>query len=89
MTEVADMIDTMLRELERALSLGMTREEARLAAEVAVRTEYAGERVYVASLPKQRRAVHMARLEKRTTQEIVAATGLSRQHVWRLRKLGV
>lgn len=48
---------------------------------------YGGERVYVPSLPKARRAVQLAKLEKRTTGQIAAACGISRQHAWRLKKL--
>lgn len=86
---MTEIIDFIARELERAMGQGMTRDEARKAAEVATRTQFAGERPYIAGYPKQRRAVQLAKLDKRTTQEVVAVTGLSRQHVWRLRKLGL
>lgn len=79
------MIKDMLDELERALSQGMTRDEARRVTEVAVRQKYAGERVYIAALPKQRRAVQLARLEKRTQVQISLATGLSVRQVRRIR----
>ncbi len=46
---------------------------------------YGGERVYVPSLPKARRAVQIARLEKRTQVEMALATGLSVRQVRRIR----
>lgn len=83
---MTEIIDFLARELERALASGQDIVQARQAAEVAVRTEYAGERVYIAGLPKQRRAVQLAALNTQATREIVAITGMSRQHVWRLKK---
>jgi DNA-directed RNA polymerase specialized sigma24 family protein len=79
------MIRDMLESLEKALAQGMTRDEARQAAEIAVRQKYAGERVYVAALPKQRRAVQIAKLTLRSSREIAAATGLPLRTVQRLR----
>ena len=46
---------------------------------------YGGERVYVPSLPKARRAVQLARLEKRTQVEMALATGLSVRQIRRIR----
>ena len=46
---------------------------------------YGGERVYVPSLPKARRAVQLAKLEKRTQVEMALATGLSVRQVRRIR----
>lgn len=85
MTEIINFIMT---ELARAQASGLSLDDARQATEIATRSRYAGERVYIAGLPKQRRAVQLAKLEKQTTQKVVAITGLSRQHVWRLRRLG-
>lgn len=85
---MTEIINFLARAMEQALAQGLSAPDARRVAEVAVRVEFAGERVYVAALPKQRRAVQLAKLEGRTTQQIVATTGMSRQHVWRLRKLG-
>jgi hypothetical protein len=79
------MIRDMLESLEKALAQGMTRDEARQAAEVAVRQKYAGERVYVAALPKQARAVQLARLEKRTQVQMALSTGLSVRQIRRIR----
>ena len=45
--------------------------------EVRLRQTYGGERVYVASLPKQRRAVQLAKLAKHTQVEMALATGLT------------
>lgn len=85
---VTEIINFIMSEMVRAQANGLSLEDARQATEVATRSMFAGERVYIAGLPKQRRAVQLAKLEKQTTQEIVAVTGLSRQHVWRLRRLG-
>jgi hypothetical protein len=80
------MIDTMLRELETALAQGMTRDEARLRAEVAVRREYAGERVYVAALPAQARSVQLAELGKRRQIDLALATGLTVRRVRQIQR---
>ena len=45
--------------------------------EVKIRQQYGGERVYVASLPKQRRQVQLAKLEKMTQINMAKATGLT------------
>lgn len=45
--------------------------------EVQVRRDWGGERVYIPSLPKQRRAVQLAKLNLRTQREMAVATGLS------------
>lgn len=82
MTEIIDLI---ARELESALAQGMTREEARARADLAARSEYGGERVYIASHPKRARAVQLARLELRSTRELSVATGIPARTVRRLR----
>lgn len=45
--------------------------------EVKLRQTYGGERIYIASLPKQRRAAQLAKLNLRTQREMAVATGLS------------
>jgi len=50
-------------------------------AEVQIRRQYGGERVYVASLPKQRRQVQLAKLEKMSQIGMAKATGLNVRHV--------
>ena len=84
--DMTEIINLLARELEAALAQGMTRDEARNRAEVAVRMEYGGERVYIASHPKRARAVQLARLELRTTREIAVATGLTIRRVQQLRR---
>ncbi len=83
--DMTEIINLLARELEAALAQGLTRDEARTRAEVAVRSEYGGERVYIASHPKRQRAVQVARMELRTTREIAAATGIPARTVRRLR----
>ena len=84
---MTEIIDFIARELEQALAQGMTRDEARRHAERKTRQMFAGERPYIAGLPKQRRAVQVARLETRSTSQIAVSCGISRQHAWRLKKL--
>lgn len=86
---MTEIIRFIREQFERELAAGRSLAEAGSSAELATRQTFAGERPYIAGYPKQRRAVQLAKLEKRTTQEVVAVTGLSRQHVCRLRKLGL
>lgn len=83
--DMTEIINLLARELEAALAQGLTRDEARTRAEVAVRSEYGGERVYIASHPKRARAVQLARLELRSTRELSVATGIPARTVRRLR----
>lgn len=53
---------------------------------VKLQSLYGGERVYVPSLPKARRAVQLAKLEKRTQVEMALATGLSVRQVRRIQR---
>lgn len=53
--------------------------------EVRMRRQYGGERVYVASLPKQRRQVQLAKLEKMTQINMSVATGIPVRTIRRLR----
>lgn len=45
--------------------------------EVKLREVYGGQRIYVTSLPKQKRAVQLAKLNKLTQIEMARATGLT------------
>ena len=85
---MTEIIRKLALHLERALTQGMTRDEAVRQADVAIRAEYAGERVYIAGLPKQNRAVQIARLEMRSTREIAVATGLTIRRVQQLKRNG-
>lgn len=86
--DMTEIIRKLALHLERALTQGMTRDEAVRQADVAIRAEYAGERVYIAGLPKQNRAVQIARLEMRSTREIAVATGLTIRRVQQLKRNG-
>ena len=81
---MTEILNACLRALEAATAQGLTGQEARQAAEVAVRAEYGGERVYVPSLPKQARAAQLARLNLKTTRELSAASGLPVRTVRRI-----
>ena len=54
-------------------------------AELQIRRQYGGERVYVASLPKQRRQAQLAKLEKMTQINMSVATGIPVRTIRRLR----
>lgn len=82
---MTEIINFMARELERALSAGLTRDEARLRAETAVRTQFAGERPYISALPKSR-AVQIARNNLISNREAATRTGLSIRRIQQLRK---
>lgn len=69
------MIDEILQML-RAQGINVPG-EMRQAVEVQFRQLHAGERIYIAGLPKQRRAVQLAKLEKHTQVQMALATGLT------------
>jgi DNA-directed RNA polymerase specialized sigma24 family protein len=81
---MTEIIDFLARSLMQNLASGMDESAARQAASVEVRAEFGGERVYVPSLPKQRRAVQLARLEMRSTRELAAASGMATRTVRRI-----
>jgi hypothetical protein len=53
--------------------------------EVRLRQTYGGERIYVASLPKQRRAVHLAKLTKMKLIDMSLATGIPVRSIKRIK----
>lgn len=82
-TELKAMIHDLIRAL-RDSGIDVPLDTARQV-EVKIRMQYGGERVYVASLPKQSRAVQLAKLEKRTQVQMALATGLSVRQIRRIR----
>ena len=84
-SKMTEILNACLRALEAAVAQGLTGQEARRAAEVSVRAEFGGERIYVPSLPKQARAVQLARLNLQTTRAMSVASGLPLRTVQRLR----
>lgn len=62
------MINELVKMISEALSHGNTAQESALEAQLHVRQKYGGERIYIASLPKQRRSVQLQRLTKCRTQ---------------------
>lgn len=82
---MTEIIDFIARELEQALSQGMTRDEARRHAERQTRQMFAGERPYIAALPKQRRAAQLASLNLRSCREIAVKSGIPLRTVQRLK----
>jgi len=73
MTEIIKFIRD---QFERELGGGRSLAEAGTNVEIAVRTTFAGERVYIAGYPKQRRAVQIAKLNLKTTRELSVASGI-------------
>jgi hypothetical protein len=71
-------------EYRRAVESGETPEQAEKTAFLAVSAEFAGERVYVAGLPKAQRAKQIAKLQRQATREVMAATGMAERTVRRL-----
>lgn len=81
---VTEILNACLRALEAAAAHGLTGQEARRAAEVDIRRQFGGERIYIPSLPKQARAVQLARLELKSTRDLAAASGLPVRTVRRI-----
>lgn len=77
------MIDDLIK-LFRAEGIDVPAEVGR-EVEVKIRQQYGGERVYVASLPKQRRQVQLAKLEKMTLRKMSVATGIPVRTIKRLK----
>ena len=82
---MTEILNACLRALEAAAAQGLTGDAARRAAEIDVRGQFGGERLYVPSLPKQRRAVQLARLELRSSRALAAASGMPLRTVQRLK----
>jgi len=74
-SKMSELIDELFRALGAA---GVTvTDTARLDVMTHIRQEFGGERVYVPSLPKQARAVQLARLERHRQVDVATRTGLS------------
>lgn len=54
--------------------------------EVHARREFGGERIYIPSLPKQARAVQIAKLNKMDDLQVAQRTGLSIRQVRRIKR---
>lgn len=81
---MTEILNACLRALAEASAQGLDGPAARQAAEVAIRAEFGGERIYVPSLPKQARAVQLARLNLKSTRDLSAASGLPVRTVRRI-----
>lgn len=71
-------------EYHRALARGEQPEQAEQTAFLAISHEYAGERVYIAGVPKAQRARQLAQINLSRTRDLVEATGLPERTVRRL-----
>ncbi len=80
-TKMGELIAEMFRALGAA-GVEVT-DTTRKDVELRLRQEFGGERVYVPSLPKQGRAVQLARLERHTQVEMATRTGLTVRQVRR------
>lgn len=78
MTEIIKFIRD---QFERELGGGRSLAEAGTNVEIAVRTTFAGERVYIAGYPKQARAVQLAKLQHLKTLDMALATGITVRRV--------
>lgn len=54
--------------------------------ELAIRAEFAGERVYIAGHPKAQRAKQIAKLRRQSTRNAAAELGISQRRVQQLLK---
>lgn len=87
-TEIEAMLRTLSDVIRQSLAEGRTLDDAVRLGELAVRREYAGERVYIARLPK---AQHRHDLQALGTGEMSAiqaasAIGVCRRTIFNLRK---
>lgn len=78
------LVRKIAHEYHRALAEGQPPAEAERTAFLAVSAEHAGERVYIAGLPKAQRARQIAKLQQRATREVAAASGLPLRTVQRI-----
>lgn len=88
MPEITQMIATLVQSFLRATSEGKPPEEAARIAEIELRAEYAGERVYIAALPRERK-IHQLRQLGTTTmslREQGQALGIPYKTVARLKR---
>lgn len=81
---VTEIVHFIATELERALAQGLNQAAARQAAEAATRATFAGERPYIPALPKQQRAVQLARLQLASTRDLAVASGMNVRTVRRI-----
>lgn len=80
------LVQKISQAYDRALAAGESREGAQRSAFLEVSAEYAGERVYIAGLPKAQRARQLAKLNKQNTSQAAAELGISRRRVQQLLK---
>lgn len=83
--KLAMIIRKVAAEYHRALEQGLPPAEAERTAYLVVSAEHAGERIYIAGLPKAQRARQIAKLQRQSSREIAVASGLPLRTVQRLR----
>jgi hypothetical protein len=82
--KLAMIIRKVAAEYHRALEQGQPPAEAERTAFLTISAEHAGERLYIAGLPKAQRARQIAKLQQRATRDVAAASGLPLRTVQRL-----
>lgn len=78
---MTEIIRFMRDVFQREISAGVPLPQASATVERELRNTFAGERVYIAGYPKQRRAVQLAKMQKMRTIDMAVATGLSVRRV--------
>jgi hypothetical protein len=73
-------------EYHRAIVSGEAPAQAEQTAFLAVSAEFAGERVYIAGLPKAQRARQIAKLKRDSTRNMAVALGVTQRRIQQLMK---
>ena len=86
-SEIEKGVQAMIREMAKAFTRVMgvepTREQQQQV-EFEVRQEFAGERIYVAAWPKQKRQRQLAQANKKLQRDIATVAGISERHARRI-----
>lgn len=83
---MTEFIDLFATKFESAIQHGLTIKDARIEAEIAARSTFGGERIYIASLPKQRSVVQISRMATHTQAQMAVLTGKSIRQVRRIQR---
>jgi hypothetical protein len=88
MQKIEHMIETLVQSFAKAVEEGKSLREAALIAEIDLRSQYAGDRVYVSGHPKGRRLYEAQQLgtTTMTLMEKSRSIGVSVRHLTRLTK---
>ena len=86
-----DMLHDLSSAIAKALAEGKTPTEAASIGEILVRREYAGERIYIARMPRAQHAYDMGTLgtAAATTRQAAQALGVSERQVRRVGRMTI